>query len=92
MEAQNWINSIINSTDGHQKVAPRKDLLAQIQMRVADEAPVSNKIIWLAAASLLLLIGLNFRTIGQSSYKTKSAAVQAMAADVNKSNQLYSHE
>ncbi|MFN8275818.1 MAG: hypothetical protein U0X58_13185 [Flavobacteriaceae bacterium] len=92
MESQNWINSVLNSTNGHQKVTPRKDLFMQIQARVADYEPVSTKMLWLAAASLLLLIGLNFRTLWHSEHSTKSSAVQAMAADVNKSNQLYSHE
>ncbi|MBS1534650.1 MAG: hypothetical protein JST78_06180 [Bacteroidetes bacterium] len=92
MESQDWINSVLNSTNGHQKAVPRKDLFMQIQARVADYEPISTKILWLAAASLLLLIGLNFRTLWHSQHPTKSAVVQVMAADVNKSNQLYSHE
>lgn len=91
MEAQNWINSILNSTEGHRQAIPQRDLWQHIQSRIAEYPRVSNRVVWLAAASLLLLIGLNLRALLQQR-ENKSQSVAVMASDINKSNQIYPNE
>ncbi len=92
MEAQNWINAIINSTDGHQAAVPSADLYKKIQARIDQYPRVSTTAVWLAAASLLLLIGLNFKALKQVQHTYKNQSVSEIASDLNKSNQLYQHE
>ena len=50
MERNNWIENIINSTDGITQVIPKDDLFSKIQQRIQLESSVSSKTVWLVAA------------------------------------------
>lgn len=58
MERDKWINGILNSAGSIQKVAVPDSILDAVQYRIREER-MSVKKLWLAAASVVLLAGLN---------------------------------
>ena len=88
MERNNWIENIINSTDGITQVIPKDDLFSKIQQRIQLESSVSSKTLWLAAASIAALVLLNISVIN-SKTKTKDSTTAYLESTVNQSNQLY---
>ena len=87
MERNNWITTILNSTNGITTVVPSDDLFSKIQQRIQKENKVSSKILWLVAASIAILVLLNISIIASKSEINSTTAYLEMT--VNKSNQLY---
>ena len=87
MERNNWITTILNSTNGITTVVPSDDLFSKIQQRIQKENKVSSKILWLVAASIAILVLLNVSIIASKSEINSTTAYLEMT--VNKSNQLY---
>lgn len=87
MEKENWINEILNSTKGIMKVAPDEELFSKIQNRIQNN--VSTQTLWLAAASIAILLALNISAIGGSKSKKEDTMEVALSYSLNKSNQLY---
>ena len=56
MKKDQFIEKVLNSTNGIQKVEPNEALFSKIQLRIEAEKPVSNYISWLVAASIILFI------------------------------------
>lgn len=88
MEQEKWINSVINSTDGITKVTPDDLLFSKIENKIKEQNVVSNKWIWVAAASFAILFSLNFKVIFSES-KNSDNDVKVLASSVYNSNQLY---
>lgn len=89
MEKDKWIENILNSTNGITTVTPSDDLFAKIQKRIQQENKVSPKTLWLVAASIVVLLMLNFSVL-VSKVKQKESSTEAyLEMTVNKSNQLY---
>ncbi|WP_293890346.1 hypothetical protein [Flavobacterium sp.] len=88
MERNNWIENILNSTNGILKVVPSDNLFSQIQQRIQQDKKVSSKILWLVAASIAVLVILNFSVLCKFNEKTSSTTAY-LEMTVNKSNQLY---
>jgi hypothetical protein len=88
METENWINEILNSTNGMTQVAPSDDLLERINAKIAVTKTVSNKTVWLVAASIIILLGLNIGFFVNET-KTESKSSAYLEKTFNKSNQLY---
>lgn len=88
MEKENWINSIINSTDGITKVIPDEQLFSRIKSRIKNKESVGTQWIWLAAASLALLFILNAKVIAAKNRNNQSST-ESIAAGLYNSNQLY---
>ena len=88
MERNNWIENILNSTNGITPVMPSDDLFSKIQQKIQQDKKVSSKILWLVAASIAVLVMLNFSVLCKSKEKT-SATTTYLEMTVNKSNQLY---
>lgn len=88
MERDNWIENIINSTNGIQAVAPSDDLLAKIQQKIRQPEKVSPKTVWLFAASIVVLVSLNIVLLSDLSSSGKSE-IANLERIINKSNQLY---
>lgn len=85
---ENWIENILNSTEGMTKVAPSDDLFSKIQKRIKDEK-VSPQTIWLVAASIMVLVLLNV-TVLKSKMTTKQETAQTyMSATLSENNQIY---
>jgi len=88
MEKENWINSIINSTDGITKVIPDEQLFSKIQSRIINKEVIGTRWLWLAAASFALLFLLNAKAIADKNRNVVSP-IESIAANLSNSNQLY---
>lgn len=89
MEKDKWIENILNSSTGITPVAPGDDLFSRIQQRIQQENKVSPKTLWLVAASILVLVMLNFSVLASKTKQKTSSTEAYLEMTVNKSNQLY---
>jgi hypothetical protein len=89
MERENYIETILNSTNGITKVTPSDDLFSKIQSRIQSENKFSTKTIWLVAASIVVLLTINISVILKNKGVVKDKMEISLAATLNKSNQLY---
>ena len=88
MEANNWINDILNSSEGITKVIPDTLLFSKIQNRISIQNSVSSQWIWIAAASFTILVSLNIKMLLSNTTKT-TAPTETIVSSVSNSNQLY---
>ena len=88
MEQEKWINSILNSTKGITQVTPDAMLFSKIQNKIKEQNIVSNKWIWVVAASFAILFSLNFKIIFSESQKNNNK-IEMIVASMTKNNQLY---
>jgi hypothetical protein len=88
MKAENWTNEILESTNGMIKVLPSKLLFDKIQNRINLENRVSNKWIFIAAASFALLISINISLLKSSSFKSNTQT-ETVISTISNTNQLY---
>ena len=88
MEANNWTNEILNSSNGITKVIPDALLFSKIQNRINIQSTVSSQWIWIAAASFTILVSLNVKMLLSNTTKT-SAPTETIVSSVSNSNQLY---
>jgi uncharacterized membrane protein YvbJ len=89
MERNNWIETILNSTNGIKSVEPSDDLFSKIQQRIQNDNKVSSKTIWLVAASIAVLVLLNITIIITKTKERKTSSTAYFENTLNKSNQLY---
>ena len=89
MEKEKWIENIVNSTDGMKSVPPNADLFSKIQQRIQQENKVSSKTLWLVAASIAVLVLLNFSVLTSKTKQRANSTTAYLEITVNKSNQLY---
>ncbi len=87
MEKETWINEVLESTNGITPAVPDAKLFAKIQQRIQTEN-IPMRWVWMAAATLLLLVSLNITLVFSKSKKEKTAT-EVMASYLSKSNQLY---
>ena len=88
MNQEKYIEQVLNSTNGITKVIPNEDLFSKIESRIKEQDFVSMKTIWIAAASIAVLICINITAISIKS-KSKETKVAVLASELNKNNQLY---
>jgi len=88
MKAENWTNEILESTNGMMKVLPNSLLFDKIQNRINLENRVSNKWIFIAAASFALLISINISLLKSSSFKSNTQT-ETVISTISNTNQLY---
>lgn len=88
MEAEKFINDILNSTNGITKVSPNDELFSKIELRIQEKSVVPMKTLWLVAASIVLLMSLNVIIIA-SKNKTQDSSISELEKSIHKSNQLY---
>lgn len=89
MERNNWIENILDSTNGITPVAPNDDLFSKIQRRIQNQNKVSEKTVWLVAASIAVLVMLNFTILISKTIESKTTTTVYFENTLNKSNQLY---
>jgi hypothetical protein len=89
MERNNWITTILKSTNGITPVVPCDDLYSKIQQRIQLQSKVSLKTVWLVAASIVVLILLNFSVLTSKTKQKESSTTAYLELTLNKSNQLY---
>ena len=87
MEQEKWIETILNSTNGITKVTPKEMLFSKIQEKINSKNIVPIRIAWAAAASIAILLSLNFIIISES--KNASPKTELVASYISKTNQLY---
>jgi hypothetical protein len=88
MEANNWTNDILNSSNGITKVTPDALLFSKIQNRISIQNTVSSQWIWIAAASFTILVSLNVKMLLSNTTKT-AVPSETIVSSVSNSNQLY---
>lgn len=88
MKKENYIETILNSTNGISKVAPSADLFSKIEMRI-QSSTVSSKTLWLVAASIVVLATINITVVMRNNVTSNNNTTISLAASLNKSNQLY---
>ena len=88
MEANNWINDILDSSNGITKVTPEALLFSKIQNRISIQNTVSSHWVWIAAASFTILVSLNVKMLLSKTAKT-AAPTETIVSSVSNSNQLY---
>ncbi|MGZ4054294.1 MAG: hypothetical protein ACXVPU_18430 [Bacteroidia bacterium] len=85
MDKEKWINDVMNSLDGIKSPGVNPFLYNRILEKIgsgnSEYAPM--KLVWLAAASFILLIALNFTIIkaASSAHGNKKNELQKIAAD-----------
>jgi hypothetical protein len=87
MEQENFINEILNSTNGMTKIVPNDLLFSKIENAIKNQNNVPTKWIWVAAASFAILFSLN--SILVFSKKDSKNPTETIATSIYKSNQLY---
>lgn len=76
---ENRISETLNSFEGIQTASPQNDLWKRIESRIHDKKVfVSRKIVWVAAASFLLLFFLNLILLNNSISKNKSSTTETI--------------
>ena len=70
MKKEDFIENILNSTNGITKVNPNEDLLSKIQAKLEDEKPAEGYTKWLVAASILILVSLNIGILSNTNQKS----------------------
>ena len=88
MKANNWINDILNSSNGVTKVVPDALLFSKIQNRISIQKTVSSQWIWIVAASFTILVSLNLKMLLSNNTKT-SIQSETIVSSVSNSNHLY---
>ena len=72
MKKEDFIENILNSTNGITKVTPNDALLHKIHARLEDNKPAENYTKWLVAASILILVSLNIGILSSSNNKSET--------------------
>ena len=88
METENWIDEILNSSDGITKVTPNTALFSKIQMKINNQNSISKQWIWIAAASFALLLSLNVKFIFSNKSKSNNET-ESVISSVTNNSQLY---
>lgn len=87
MEREQFINQVLNSLESIGKVNPPAHLLSKIEQRISNQN-VPTGVIWMAAASIAVLIALNVLAVSQKS-SPKNEFEITFSGTLNKNNQLY---
>ncbi len=88
MEQEEFIQTILNSTNGMTHINPSDDLLSKIELRISEKSVVPMKTLWWVAASILVLISINVVVLASKNSKSSSTASE-LEESIHKSNQLY---
>jgi hypothetical protein len=90
MEQENWINEILDSTNGITSAMPDAKLFSKIQNKIENHKTLEPQWILLAAASIILLVALNIAfLISNTSKSSDDESTEQVVSSIAKSNQLY---
>jgi cell division protein ZapA (FtsZ GTPase activity inhibitor) len=87
MEKEDFISDILNSANGISKAVPNDAIFQRINQKINANF-ISRKTIYLAAASVVVLISINIMLLLASTH-TKTSEIASIVNSINKSNQLY---
>jgi len=88
MEKDQWIQTVMNSTNGISAVTPSDDLLARIQLKIKQQEKVTPTTVWWIAASIAVLLTLNVALLQKAKTRVNSTS-SYLEHTLNQSNQLY---
>ncbi|MBA4133191.1 MAG: hypothetical protein C0525_00565 [Flavobacterium sp.] len=88
MEKDQWIQTVMNSTNGISAVTPSDDLLARIQLKIKQQEKVTPTTVWWIAASIAVLLTLNVALLQKAKTRDNSTS-SYLEHTLNQSNQLY---
>ena len=88
MEKDQWIQTVMNSTNGISAVTPSDDLLAIIQLKIKQQEKVAPTTVWWIAASIAVLLTLNVALLQKAKTRDNSTS-SYLEHTLNQSNQLY---
>ena len=63
MERDKWVSEVMDSTNQIVKVLPDDGLFFKIQNKLKVKKTVAMEWVWLAAASIIILLSINLRVI-----------------------------
>jgi len=63
MREKQWIEEVLNSTNEIKQLVPNDSLLQDIEARIYTISCVSVKTAWMAAASMVVVVSLNFAAL-----------------------------
>ncbi len=91
---ENWIDDVLNSAGSINRISADEQLFLNINSRLSGRVQqikaVPVKTVWLAAASLALLIALNLVLLNRSeSMKTNATGTQQSPYSLNNSFEIY---
>jgi hypothetical protein len=89
MRREEWINEIIDSTNQIVKVLPDDGLFFKIQNKLKVKKTVAMEWVWLAAASIIILLSINLRVIYKELQTEQEIEETVLIAAVSDSNQFY---
>ena len=93
MEKQRWIEEVMSSTEGMQKLTPSEGMYDAIQAKLYEQkTQMPQRTVWIAAASVVLLATLNIVTIKKVFSKGEPQATektQDSESPLYVNNQLY---
>ena len=88
MNKEKWINEVMDSLDDLKSAEVNPFLynriLSKINSKNAEYTPA--KLVWMAAASFVILIALNFQAIKTNNSKREKNTIQEIASQYNLSN------
>lgn len=87
MDKEDFILKILNSLEGISKAIPEDAVFQRINQRIKGSF-VSQKLLLLAAASIIILISVNIALVCFTENDQASEG-EIMAHSINKSNQIY---
>lgn len=88
MEKENWIDEVLNITNGLAPVIPDVRLFSRIQQKIKTQKIVAPSWLWFAAASFAVLISINIKMVFFKS-NIEKAGMKSVASSLSNSNQLY---
>jgi len=88
MDKENFITAVLNSTNGMTQVTPPDDLYLKIETRINNKKVVSLNTLWMVAASVVVLITINFMLM-KDFRKSSSSEMIVLEQTINPTNQLY---
>lgn len=88
MKKEDFITAVLNSTNGMTQVAPAESLYFKIENRIDKKEVVALNTLWMVAASVFVLITINFMLI-TNFRKSSSSEMIVLEQTINPTNQLY---
>jgi hypothetical protein len=89
MEKEQYIQDILNSTNGITKATPNVALFQKIEQRLEAEKKAPIQLIWMVAASIVVLLGINIMVMANKSATSDKQSVARIAATLQTNNQFY---
>ncbi|MCW2119502.1 hypothetical protein [Flavobacterium sp. 7A] len=89
MEKDKWIEGVMDTAKQIVEVAPADGLYFQIQQKLNAKKKVRKEVMWLAAASIVILASINIKVIYSDLQVEHEMEETALVASVSDSNQFY---